>query len=57
MCFSSFMRDMKVFTVYYPHQTGWLPLYLRGIRKKCTMRGWMRQISGQCVRRIAIARA
>lgn len=49
-CFSSFMRDMKVFMDHDLNLGRWQPQYRRGINAKCTMRGGMRQISGGCVR-------
>jgi hypothetical protein len=56
MCFSSFMRDMKVFMDHYLNLGRWQPQYLRGVKAKSTMRGGMRQIA-RCVRRTVITTA
>ncbi len=50
MCFSFFIRDMKVLMDHYLNLGRWRPQYLRGVKAKSTMRGGMRQISRGCVR-------
>jgi len=43
MCFSSFMRDMKVFMVHHPDQGKWQPHSLGGVHPNSTARTVRRQ--------------